>query len=146
MTKKRAECCVVAVITDRQGRVLMTQRDRPPKVGIWHMPGGGVDFGEEHIDAVVREAREEVGVEIAVTDHRPLFVSSALYPDVDRHVVAIYFSAVIVSGTPRPLDATRKVQWADQRTVRKWLRQEALLESCRRALEHMMGWRLPPKD
>lgn len=144
--KKRAECAVVAIITDRHGRVLMTQRDREPKAGIWHMPGGGVEFGEGHIAALVREVQEEVGVDIVVTDQRPQFTASTLYPDVDRHVVAIYFAAVVARGKPRALDATRKVMWTNERQAKGLLKKGLLLDSCRRALVATLGWTLPAEE
>jgi len=146
MKKKRAECAVAAIITDRYRRVLMTQRDREPKAGMWHLPGGGVEMGEGHLAALAREAQEEVGVDIAILEARPQFVASTLYPDVDRHVVAIYFTARIVRGKPRALDGTRQVQWANEKKARAWLKQGLLLDSCRRALAQTMGWHLPPID
>ncbi|MDA1317326.1 MAG: NUDIX hydrolase [bacterium] len=38
----------------------------------WQLPGGGVEFGEKPEEAVVREAREELGIEIAIKHLIPL--------------------------------------------------------------------------
>lgn len=50
---------VSAIIEDAMGRVLLIRHSY--RWG-WHLPGGGVDRGEAPIEAVVREAREEVGL------------------------------------------------------------------------------------
>jgi 8-oxo-dGTP diphosphatase len=142
--KKRAEACVVAIIRNKFNQVLLTKRSRPPMAGMWHLPGGAVEFGEGHLDALVRELREEVGVEIGILDRRPLAACSTLYPEAGRHVVAIYFEARIASGTPKPLDGTVAVCWARFDRVRALNEQGVLLDSCRRALGDALEWKLPP--
>lgn len=57
---------VAAAIIDG-GRVLAARRALPAAVaGQWEFPGGKVEPGESDADALVREIREELGVEIAV--------------------------------------------------------------------------------
>jgi len=50
---------VKALITDKQGRLLVTQN----KEGYWELPGGGWDAGEDLEVCMLREVREELGVE-----------------------------------------------------------------------------------
>jgi ADP-ribose pyrophosphatase YjhB (NUDIX family)/SAM-dependent methyltransferase len=52
-----------AIIFDPQGRVLLCHRR---DLDIWNLPGGGVESGELPDEAVVREAREETGLEVVV--------------------------------------------------------------------------------
>ncbi|HIV58032.1 MAG TPA: NUDIX hydrolase [Candidatus Stackebrandtia faecavium] len=48
--------------TDSAGRVLLARiSEGYPGAGCWHLPGGGVDFGEQPVDALVREIAEETG-------------------------------------------------------------------------------------
>jgi ADP-ribose pyrophosphatase YjhB (NUDIX family) len=47
-----------------QGRLLLTQRE---DFEMWCLPGGGVDVGESLAQAAIREAREETGLEVALT-------------------------------------------------------------------------------
>jgi 8-oxo-dGTP diphosphatase len=58
---------VVAGALISEGALLVAQRDRPPELaGLWELPGGKVADGESDADALARELREELGVEVAV--------------------------------------------------------------------------------
>jgi putative (di)nucleoside polyphosphate hydrolase len=50
-----------AMIVDRQGRVLACQR-ASTKISSWQMPQGGLDAGEDALDAAYREVEEETGI------------------------------------------------------------------------------------
>lgn len=60
---------VVAVggfVFDRDGRVLLVQRGRPPGKGLWTVPGGRLEPGETLVQGVAREVREETGLIVEV--------------------------------------------------------------------------------
>ena len=53
----------------RDGHVLASRRTEPPRLaGLWEFPGGKVEDGESDDDALVRELREELRVEVEVGD------------------------------------------------------------------------------
>ncbi len=66
---------VVAIITDEDGRIMLTRRAREPRKGWLDLPGGFVDPGESAEEAVRREIREELEVEVT---HSEFFCS---YPN-----------------------------------------------------------------
>jgi len=57
---------VAAVIFDKKGRVLVSQRALNSKLypGKWQVPGGKVEKGENHLEALKREVKEETDLEI----------------------------------------------------------------------------------
>ncbi|MGZ0710613.1 (deoxy)nucleoside triphosphate pyrophosphohydrolase (plasmid) [Coraliomargarita sp. W4R53] len=61
---------VVAAVIERDGMLLACRR-APGKsaAGLWEFPGGKVEPGESQSDALAREIREELGVEITVFAH-----------------------------------------------------------------------------
>ena len=59
--------CAAVVISDGEGRVLLSQRARHPFAGEWEVAGGFVDLGEHPADAARREVREELGIEVALS-------------------------------------------------------------------------------
>jgi len=58
--------CVGAVVRDDAGRLLLIRRGHEPSRGLWSLPGGRVEPGEALEAAVVREVREETGLEVRV--------------------------------------------------------------------------------
>jgi len=59
-----AAAAVAGLILDSQGRLLVTVRGKEPGKGRWDLPGGFVDPGESAEEALQRETREEVGLEV----------------------------------------------------------------------------------
>jgi mutator protein MutT len=56
--------CVGAVVHDEAGRILLVRRADPPDAGLWAIPGGKVEPGEDDAAAVVREVAEETGLRV----------------------------------------------------------------------------------
>ena len=85
----------------RDGCVLIVRRaPKPPAAGLYTLPGGGVELGETLEQAIIREVREETGLEIA-----PLALvgfREAIGRDaagrVERHFVILPFAARWVGG------------------------------------------------
>jgi len=59
---------VRAVVLDVWDRVLLFHTKDPYQEGLgtwWELPGGGIEVGESHVDAVIRGLREEAGIVVA---------------------------------------------------------------------------------
>lgn len=69
---------VVPIIYDQQGHVLICKKasDRGVFPGKWGLPGGGMEPGEFMEEALRREVREELGIEIE--DIQPLFFKEGI--------------------------------------------------------------------
>jgi 8-oxo-dGTP diphosphatase len=76
---------VAGVITDARGRILLARRTRNRDLaGLWEFPGGKVDPGESPEQALVRELREELGIE-AIPGERLIAVPQRVRWDGSRH-------------------------------------------------------------
>lgn len=65
----------LALLSDREGRILITKRALTKKwaPGSWEIPGGGAHAGETTTDTVCREAFEETGISVAPKNTRLLY-------------------------------------------------------------------------
>ena len=95
---------VGAVIADSQGRLFLAKRGENAKNerGLWEFPGGAVEFGERLADALVREMREEFGIEIEVGEL--LDVTDHLLPAEGQHWVSPSFLCKIIGGEARIME------------------------------------------
>ena len=92
---------VVAALLWQGDRFLLCQRPVQKKRGMqWEFVGGKVEPGETKEDALVRECREELGVTVA--PRGALLTLLHEYPDLTIRLTL--FDAVIVRGTPQPLE------------------------------------------
>ena len=92
---------VVAAFIRRGDEFLACQRPAHKARGLqWEFAGGKVEPGETKAQALARECREELGVELAVGD--AVTEVTYHYPDVSVHLTLL--SAAITAGTPRKLE------------------------------------------
>jgi 8-oxo-dGTP diphosphatase len=74
---------VVAVaLVDADDRVLIAQRPEGKQLaGLWEFPGGKLEPGERPEEALIRELREELAIEVKAACLAPLTFASHAYPD-----------------------------------------------------------------
>ncbi|HZP25708.1 MAG TPA: NUDIX domain-containing protein [Dehalococcoidia bacterium] len=103
------------------------------RLGMWVPPGGHVDEDEDPVTAVLREVREETGLEtevIASDQHLPVDYPeqvaapyTILVEDISgpgephKHIDFIYFCRP-VNGGIAPLDCATEARWVDEGTLR----------------------------
>ena len=106
---------VAAALIDGAGRVLLQKR-APGRAmaGLWEFPGGKVEEGELPEAALVRELREELGIETDAPGLAPACFASA--PVGDAHMILLLYLCRRWSGEPRPLDASA-LQWVRPRDM-----------------------------
>jgi 8-oxo-dGTP diphosphatase len=91
----------VGAVVVSGGRALLVRRGKEPAKGVWSIPGGMVEVAETIHDALIREIREETGLEIEVGER--LSVLERIFRDdsgrVRYHYVLIDYRAIPVGGT-----------------------------------------------
>ena len=73
---------VVAAVSDPEGRILLTRRAPHMRSfpRAWVMPGGGLDDGENLFDCLIREVKEETGVDVDPGSMEPFCLWESCYP------------------------------------------------------------------
>ncbi len=110
------QLCVGAVVV-HEAELLLVRRGHAPAMGQWALPGGRVEEGELLAEAVVRELREETGldavcgamlgwVEQLIDDDHPWAGTDR------RHLVILDFEATVLDNeTPIAGDDATEVRW-----------------------------------
>ena len=96
-------------LLDPDGRILIARRpEGKPMAGLWEFPGGKIEPGETPEQTVVRELREELGVEPCERCLHPFaFVS---HPYETFHIVMPLFLCRTRDGFARPLEG-QEIAW-----------------------------------
>ncbi|MFF8768886.1 NUDIX hydrolase [Kitasatospora sp. NPDC015120] len=89
----------------------------PGSLCLWALPGGGHDIGESVANTVVREVREETGIDVEVDSVVGLYTDPAhviAYDDGEvRQQFSICFRALPVGGALRTSSESKEVRWVD---------------------------------
>lgn len=113
--RRRVQVGVSAIIV-RDGKLLVAQRLTGRGAGAWACPGGKIEFGEEPVEAVLREVKQETGL-AASCPPQPAFTTTDRQMD-GAHVVTLWFPCE-VAGEPENLEPQRHGPWVWRN--RTWL-------------------------
>ncbi len=125
----------VAVIIEREGRVLLLQRHGSHGAGSWATPGGHLDFGESPEQCAIREAQEETGLD--VTDVRFRAITNDVFVAEGKHYITIWMEGHCGAGEPI-------VNAPDEATAIGWFAWDALPAPLFLPLENLLAGRAPP--
>lgn len=107
---------VAAVIKDENGKILITQRNlKKAQGGLWEFPGGKIEPNETKENAIVREIKEELDIDIQVEDYLSEKVFN--YPEKDINLIALECKKV--SGDIKLLEH-EDYKWIDNSELDKY--------------------------
>lgn len=122
-----------AFIINSRGELLVVRRAKEPAKGTLDLPGGFVDIGETAEEGIVREIREETGLE--VTECKYLFSRPNIYPytGIDVHTLDMLFECKVNNeAEARADDDAAELMWIP---IEKINPEEFGLASIRKAVE-----------
>ncbi|HNQ91776.1 MAG TPA: 8-oxo-dGTP diphosphatase MutT [Alphaproteobacteria bacterium] len=109
MPDKKIVLVAAAALLDRKKRVLVAQRpEGKAMAGLWEFPGGKIEAGEVPEYALMRELREELGIETRPCGMAPVGFASHTYPDF--HLIMPLFAIRVWNGEPTPKEG-QSLQW-----------------------------------
>jgi ADP-ribose pyrophosphatase YjhB (NUDIX family) len=98
-----------ALVRDGDGRILLARRAAEPGAGLWDLVGGFMDEGEDPLDTLRRELREETGLEAEPGEY--LAAIPDRYGDGGVWTLNLYWEASLAAGEPRPADDVAELAW-----------------------------------
>jgi 8-oxo-dGTP diphosphatase len=110
---------VVAVaLIDSDNRILIAQRPEGKQLaGLWEFPGGKLDPNERPEQALIRELREELGIEVKDSCLAPLTFASYAYEEF--HLLMPLYVCRRWEGIVRPLEG-QALKWVQARDLRHY--------------------------
>ena len=109
---------VAAALIDSEGRVLLAERPAGKAMaGLWEFPGGKLGANETPEAALVRELREELGIETSVGCLWPVGFASHAYEEF--HLLMPLFSCRMWSGEPQPKEGQR-LDWVRKQDFKNY--------------------------
>jgi 8-oxo-dGTP diphosphatase len=115
---RRLLLVVACALVDPDNRILIAQRPEGKALaGLWEFPGGKVDAGETPEDALIRELREELGVETKTACLAPLTFASHTYDDF--HLLMPLYVCRRWTGFPRSLEG-QALKWVRAKQLRDY--------------------------
>lgn len=108
--------CVGALIID-EDRILLVKRKQEPYKGYWDIPGGFLEGGEYPENGLLREIREETGLEVRPIELLGIFMDK-YGPDADD-TLNIHYLAEVIGGEAKAGSDAGELRWFSKKNLPK---------------------------
>lgn len=106
---------VAAVFTDNQERIYCAKRANQGELALkWEFPGGKIEAGESHQEALIREIKEELSADIEVLD----YITTVQHQYNTFHITMHVYNTTIINGQ----------LLLSEHVAHKWAKKNELLE------------------
>jgi len=99
------------VLANEQGEILLAKRAFAPKKGYWDLPGGFIEFGESAEDAITREIKEELGINLSGFSYLGSYPDRYYYKGINYHTLAFEFYGTIKTQQLHPADDVSEIKF-----------------------------------
>ncbi len=118
---------VSGVVFNNQKQILLIQRNQPPAMGFWSIPGGKLEAGESLVEACRREIKEETGLDTEIKN-----IVAVVERRVEGfHYVIIDYLALLVDGEstqPNAQSDVSEARWVSLENLNDYALVEGLAE------------------
>ncbi len=101
----------VSILLEHDGKVLLVRRAHDPFRGLWTLPGGFINSGEDPSEAAIRECVEETGLSAETTGILAI-ISGREHPRGSDFV--IFYSGRLTGGTLQAADDADAAEWFER--------------------------------
>jgi 8-oxo-dGTP diphosphatase len=98
-----------SVLLVKDDKVLLAKRGIEPFKGMYDIVGGFLKDGEDPIEGVKREAKEETGLKIKILDFLGIYMDT--YGPTGEHTFNTYYVGEIIGGEMSPQDDVSELEW-----------------------------------
>ena len=127
-------------------RALLIRRGSEPLKGEWSIPGGRLELGETIAGGVVRELREETGLDVRVLSLIEVF--ERIFRDEEApaakppryHFVILDYLCEVVNGEPRPGSDVTGLAWAREEELPRFRLTPTATRVLRQAFQMARAW------
>jgi len=112
----------VGAVVICDGKILLEKRKNEPGKGKWSIPGGLVELGENVEQTVIREVKEETGLEVEKPEHIDVVdnVVRDENGEVKYHFVIIDYFVKLKGGTMKAMSDAEELRWVAFSEVEKY--------------------------
>lgn len=110
--KTKEHTCIkatVGALIESDGRLLLEKRNHDPFNGLWCIPGGHIDYGESVEKALIREVREETGLQ--VINYSFFNYYTEYYDELNWHAVALIFVVYTTGSLKMQPEEVQELRW-----------------------------------
>lgn len=119
---KQLKVGVSALIMNTADEILIIARSSYDSMpGVWETPGGGLEIGEDPLGAIIREVKEEVGLDVVVKNVIDVVPDAGVKNNEKNHVLQIYYAVELVNPE-------QTVKLSQDHSEFKWVKPEDLKE------------------
>lgn len=105
------------ILENKNGEILLTKRKYPPKKGYWDIPGGFINFKETAEQSLIREIKEELGIELKNFYYFGNYFDDYFYKNINYKTLCFIFIKKDFQGKIFPNDDVIEAKFFNKKEI-----------------------------